>query len=706
MHSSALSESLRLNHHRLDRQEPPVILNDKMPESKVKPASPYPGLAGAMDQVPKSACGVYLFKDAGGRVLYVGKAVNLRNRLRSYLQKPERHDPKTDMMLKKVALVDFLLTATEREALILERNLIKERRPRFNVMLRDDKNFLCLRLNLKEDFPALKFVRRFHADGALYFGPYSSATMARETLKVMKRAFKLRTCRESRLAPRSRPCLEYQLEQCLGPCAGLVSCESYRQAAQEAAQFLKGRGRNLVQQLKGQMAEAAANLEFEKAATLRDRIAAINQTLERQDMARPSFQDLDVLGMARKDGRALVLVLMVRGGLVTGSREYSLPDPLPQSDLLGAFLKQYYTAERPLPDEILLPHDLPERRLLQEVFRDQKGGAVRLIPAKASEFGEGGQGPLARLQSSPKPPPPTPYRGWGGEVEGRAGEPWTKNYPGPHLKSSNHRSRLLALAAENAWAAWERRQVKVEPGDALQDLQARLHLAQLPERLECLDISNLQGSQAVGALVAFSGGVPDKSGYRRFRIREVAGQDDYAMLREVVRRHYGKEGQTLPDLLIVDGGQGQLNVVLQALKELDLPPFPVAGLAKAGVQEGREVRDRLFLPGRKNPRFFPANAPGWLLLLRLRDEAHRFAITYHRGRARKEMLHSALNEIPGIGPVRRQRLLQNYPDVEALKQASVEDLAAIPSFNRKAAAKLKEWLAEEKINHRGTEYTE
>jgi excinuclease ABC subunit C len=670
-----------------------------MSVTKVKPPdSPYPGLAGALDQVPKSACGVYLFKEAGGRVLYVGKAVNLRNRLRSYLQNPERHDPKTDMMLKKAARVDFLLTATEREALILERNLIKEHRPRFNVMLRDDKNYLCLRLNLKEEYPTLRFVRRFHADGALYFGPYSSASMARETLKVMKRAFKLRTCRESRLAPRSRPCLEYQLEQCLAPCAGKVDCESYRQAAQEAAQFLKGRGRNLVKQLKVQMAAAAANLEFEKAATLRDRITAINQTLERQDMARPSFRDQDVLGVARKDGRALVLVLMVRGGLVTGSREYYFPDSLPESDLLGGFLKQYYTEERPLPDEILLPCDLPERRLLQEVFRDQKGGAVRLVAGKGTGIGGGGQGPVAQasrlrtLDSSPKPPPPTPYMGLGGEVEGRAGD--FLSSPGPTRKSLNHRSRLLALAEENAWAAWERRQVKVEPGDALLDLQARLNLSQLPERLECLDISTLQGSQAVGALVAFTGGLPDKAGYRRFRIREVAGQDDYAMLREVVRRHYGKEGQTLPDLLVVDGGQGQLNVVLQALKEMGQLSFPVVGLAKAAVQEGREVRDRLFFPGRKNPRFLPANAPGWLLLLRLRDETHRFAITYHRGRARKEMLHSLLNEIPGIGPVRRRRLLQHYPDLEALKQASVEDLAAIPGFTRKAARKLKEWLEE------------
>jgi len=626
-----------------------------MSDTKVKSPSPYPALAGALEQAPKSACGVYLFKEAGGRVLYVGKAVNLRNRLRSYLQNPERHDPKTDLMLKKAARVDFLLTASEREALILERNLIKEHRPRFNVMLRDDKNYLCLRLNLKEEYPTLRFVRRFHADGALYFGPYSSASMARETLKVMKRAFKLRTCKESRLAPRSRPCLEYQLEQCLAPCAGMVDCDSYRQAAREAVQFLKGRGRNLVQQLKGQMAEAASNLEFEKAAMLRDRITAIDQTLARQDMARPNFLDQDVLGLARKGGRALVLVLMVRGGLVTGSREYYFPDSLPESELLGGFLKQYYTEERPLPDEILLPCDLPERRLLQEVFREQKGAAVRLLAGKKGE-------------ETPALP-----------------------------QKTNHRTRLLRLAEENAWAAWERRQTKLEPGDALRDLQARLHLAQIPERLECLDISTLQGSQAVGALVAFTNGVPDKSGYRRFRIREVAGQDDYAMLREVVRRHYGKEGQTLPDLLVVDGGQGQLNVVLQALKEIGAPSFPVVGLAKAAIQDGREVRDRLFFPGRKNPRFLPANAPGWMLLLRLRDETHRFAITYHRGRARKEMVASVLDGIPGIGPKRRQRLFQKYPDLEALKQASVEELAAMPGFTRKAAAELKERLTEKRF---------
>jgi len=614
-----------------------------MPESKVKPDSPYPALAGAWRQAP-AASGVYLFKDDKGRVLYVGKAVRLKHRLGSYLKTPEKHDPKTALLLKKLARVDFLLTGSGREALILERNLIKEHRPRYNVMLRDDKNYLCLRLDLTEEFPALRFVRRFSPDGARYFGPYASAAMARETLKVMQQAFGVRTCRQRRLAPRSRPCLEYQLQHCLGPCVGAMNAQDYGQAVQEAILFLKGRGRNLLPKLKADMARAAANLDFERAAVLRDRIAAINHTLARQDMARPNFRDQDALGLAAEGGQALILVLLVRGGLVTGSREYHFPEPPPEADLVGAFVKQYYSQGRPLPDEMLLPREIPDRRLLEALLSEEKGAPVLL---KAAPGGE--------------------------------------------------RGRLLALAGENARAALTRRLAAptADPGAALLDLQERLHLALPPGRIECLDISALQGEQPVGALVAFTQGAPDKSGYRRFRIRGVAGQDDYAMLREVVQRHYRKEGQTLPDLLVVDGGRGQLNVVTQTLQEMGLGKIPVVALAKAAVQAGRPVRDRLFRPGRKNPLFLPANAPGWLLLLHLRDEAHRFAVTYHRKRARKEMLASALQKAPGIGPVRRQRLLSHFPNLDSVKAATVEEIAALPGFNHKVAEGLKEWLAGE-----------
>ncbi|HEX9882594.1 MAG TPA: helix-hairpin-helix domain-containing protein, partial [Desulfobaccales bacterium] len=358
-------------------------------------------------------------------------------------------------------------------------------------------------------------------------------------------------------------------------------------------------------------------------------------------MARPNFRDQDALGLAAEGGQALILVLLVRGGLVTGSREYHFPEPPPESDLVGAFVKQYYSQGRPLPDEMLLHREIPDRRLLEALLSEEKGAPVLL---KAAPGGE--------------------------------------------------RGRLLALAGENARAALTRRLAvpAAKPGAALLDLQERLHLAQAPGRIQCLDISALQGEQPVGALVAFVHGSPDKSGYRRFRIRGVAGQDDYAMLREVVQRHYRKEGQGLPDLLVVDGGRGQLNVVTQTLQEMGLGKIPVVALAKAAVQAGRPVRDRLFLPGRKNPLFLPANAPGWLLLLRIRDEAHRFAVTYHRKRARKEMLESILNQAPGIGPVRRQRLFQKFPNLDALKSASVEDIADLPGFTRKAAVRLQEWL--------------
>lgn len=609
-----------------------------MQKPDVKPAAPYPALAAAMPKIPKGS-GVYLFKDANGKVLYVGKAVNLKNRLLSYLKMPERHNPRTALMLKKMARVDVILTPTGREALILERNLIKEHRPRYNVMLRDDKNYLCLRLDLKESFPALRFVRRFNPDGALYFGPYASAGMARETLKVMKQAFGVRTCKERRLAPRSRPCLEYQLAHCLGPCAGCVSEADYHQAVQEAVLFLKGTGKGLLKRLKVQMEQAASDLDFERAVILRDRITAITHTLERQDMARPNFKDQDVLGLVEDAGQAAVVVLVVRAGLVSGSREYFFSELPLDGDLLGAFLRQYYAEGRPLPEELLVPVEVPDHQLLEALFSDEKGSKVRLLVAPGGEKG-----------------------------------------------------RLLAMAADNAKDALRRRTTPPAPNVALDDLKNRLDLPQPPRRLECLDISTLQGEQPVGALVAFTDGVPDKSRYRRFKIREVAGQDDYAMLREVAGRHYGKDGQELPDLLVVDGGRGQLNVVTQRLKEMDLAKIPVVGLAKAAEQDGRPVRDRLFLPGRKNPLFPPANAPGWLLLLRLRDETHRFAITYHRKRARKEMLASVLDGAPGIGPVRKRRLLEHFPNIEAIKSASAAELAALPGFNQKAAESLKEWL--------------
>ncbi|MBM4285760.1 MAG: excinuclease ABC subunit C [Deltaproteobacteria bacterium] len=638
-----------------------------MTAAEVNPP-PYARLAAFLPQAP-TAAGVYLFQDPGGRVLYVGKAVNLRHRLASYLKSPEKHEPKTALMLRKAGRVDFVITTTEREALILERHLIRQHRPRYNVVLRDDKNFLCLRLDPAEDFPALRFVRRFHPDGALYFGPYTSSAAVRRTVKVIKQVFGLRTCKERRLMQRTRPCLDYQVGKCLAPCTGQVSREDYHQAVQETIQFLKGRGRTLIKRLRAEMEEAAARLDFEKAAARRDRLQAVSATLERQDMARPHFLDQDVLAVAREDGRSLVLVLTVRAGLVSGSQEYYFPEPPAGGDLLGDFLKQYYQGGRPLPDEILLPAEVPDRKLLGDILSEQKGKPVRLVVVGGDEG--------RRPAQAGKPAPPTSAR--------------------PPRSSARvtqqERLRLAALAAENARAALQRRREEPAPAEAVDDLAARLKLRERPARLHCLDISTLQGGQSVGALVSFLEGAPEKSAYRRFRIRGVPGQDDFAMLAEVARRHYGKEGQTLPDLLVVDGGKGQLAAVLEALKEVGREGLNVLALAKAAETAAGPVRDRIFLPGRQNPKFLPPAAPGWLLLLRARDEAHRFALSYHRQRARRELAASGLLEIPGIGPARVRRLWERYDNLEALRAAAVEDLAAIPGFTRKAAEAVREWLS-------------
>ena len=594
-----------------------------------------PALAQALPHLPTSP-GVYLFKDARGEVLYVGKAVNLKNRVGSYLR--DQTGPRTALLVQRLAQVDFLVTVTEREALILERNLIKEHHPRYNINLRDDKNFLCLRLNLKDPAPRLALVRRFAPDGARYFGPYTSSATVRELLKFMKRVFRLRSCRDRGVPKRARPCLNYQLGQCLAPCCGLVSLAEYQQAAQEALLFLQGKGKQLRRELAGKMHQAAADLRFEEAAGLRDRLALLDRTLAQQVTHTPNFQDQDALGLAREGDAAMIVVLLVRGGRVTGSLPYFFTngddaDP----DLLEAFLKQYYSPDRFVPDEILAPQRLAGQEALLELLAEQKGAPVHLL---------------------------FPHQG--------------------------HRRQLLGLAAENAQAALQRQLSlgpQIDPGI---ELQERLKLNAPPRRLACLDISNLQGSQAVGAMAVFWDGQPDKAAYRRYRIQEVEGQNDPAMLAEIIRRQFGDPEASLPDLLVIDGGLGQLSMVCTTLEDIGLAgKLPVIGLAKAGVLTGGQpVRDRLYLPGRKNPMFLPANSPGLLLLMRLRDEAHRFAVSFHRKKAREFALQSILTQVPGLGPKRRRLLLTHFRDFDALSRASLEELLTVPGLPRSVAANL------------------
>ncbi len=594
-----------------------------------------PALTAALPHIPAGP-GVYLFKDAKGEILYVGKAVNLKNRVASYLR--DQPGPRTAILVQRLRQVDFLVTTSEREALILERNLIKEHRPRYNINLRDDKNFLCLRLDLNEPVPRLALVRRFAPDGARYFGPYTSGAAVRELVKFMKRVFRLRSCRDRGVPKRSRPCLNYQIGQCLGPCCGLVSLADYRRAAQEAVWFLQGRGKQLRQELTAQMHQAAAELRFEEAAVLRDRLALLERAQAQQVSQTPIFKDQDVLGLAREGEGALVLVLAVRGGRVTGSLPYYFAQAHDDdAELLEAFLKQYYSPPRFVPAEIVLPQTLAGQEAFLALLAEQRGGPVQMI---------------------------NPRQG--------------------------ARRQLLQMAADNAQAALQRHLSLGPQQDPLAELQERLHLPAPPRRLVCLDISNLQGQQPVGSLAVFQDGQPDKAAYRRFRIKEVAGPNDPAMLAEVIRRQFGKPENEVPDLLVVDGGLGQVAAASAALRELGLGGrLPVIGLAKAGtLTGGKSVRDRLYLPGRKNPLFFPNNSPALLLLMRLRDEAHRLAVGFHRQKARQAAMDSILNHIPGLGPQRRRNLFRHFPDFEALKQASVAELRREAGLPRVVAERL------------------
>ncbi|AEB10728.1 UvrABC system protein C [Desulfobacca acetoxidans DSM 11109] len=601
-----------------------------------------PALAAALPHIP-SGCGVYLFKGAREEVLYVGKAVNLKNRLQSYLR--DQPGLKTAALLEHIVLVDFLVTATEREALILERNLIKQHRPRYNINLRDDKNFLCLRLDIREEVPRLRLVRRFAPDGARYFGPYTSSAAVRELLKFMKKVFRLRSCKDRGIPKRIRPCLNYQMGQCLAPCCGLVSLADYHQAAQEALLFLQGQGRKLRQELTVKMHQAAAELRYEEAASLRDRLALLERTLAQQVVQNPSTKDQDVLGLAREEETVMVVVLLVRRGMVTGSLPYFFKKVQEDdADLLEAFLKQYYSPDRFVPDEVLSPLNLEDKEVLEDLLKEQKGANVRLLFPR--------QGP---------------------------------------------RRQLLDLAQDNAMAALKR-QLSLGPQiDPAVELQERLKLGAPPRRLACLDISHLQGSQPVGAMVVFWDNQPDKSAYRRFRIRDVVGQDDPAMLAETVRRQFTAGDSALPDLLVIDGGLGQLSVVGKTLEDIGIADrLPVIGLAKAGIlADGRAVRDRIYLPGRKNPLFLPPNSPALFLLMRLRDEAHRFAISFHRKKAREQALHSVLDQIPGLGPKRRQRLMQRFPDIASLHRAPLAELINMPNLPRSVAEDLHRLLNNE-----------
>ncbi|HOT92129.1 MAG TPA: excinuclease ABC subunit UvrC [Anaerolineae bacterium] len=597
--------------------------------------------------------GVYLMHNIRDQVIYVGKAINLANRVRSYFHASAQEDAKTRRLVAEIADIEWIVTESEVEALILEANLIKKYRPHFNVRLKDDKRYPYLKVT-DEDFPKVLITRNMRRGDGRYFGPYTSTSALRETLDLLRRLFPYRTCDREITGADRRACLYYDLKLCTAPCIGAVDREQYRAMIAQLVQFMGGETEEIMEGLKRQIQEAALALQFERAAQLRDRYQALQQVMERQRIVTTAAVNQDVIALARDDSNVCVEVFFVRNGKLLG-REFFMMEGGNEEDeqaIVAAFLQQFYTEAAMVPPEILLPSQVAEAAVLEAWLRSKRGDVVYLnVPHEA--------GPERDLLD---------------------------------LAATNAAETLRALKAQ-----WELDRHRSE--QALTDLQTALGLTTPPVRMECYDISTTQGVEVVGSMVVFEHGVAKKSDYRRFKINTVEGQDDFASMREVLTRRFdrwrrmesgelkGVRGSQawakLPDLLIVDGGKGQLGVAVEVLRAFDLQDrVPVVGLAK------RE--EEIFKPGRSTSIRFDPAAPAILLLRRIRDEAHRFAITYHRQRRAKRGLASQIDEIPGIGPVKRRALLKHFGSLDAIQKAGVEELMAVPGISQVLATQIRE----------------
>ncbi|MEN8135363.1 MAG: excinuclease ABC subunit UvrC [Thermodesulfobacteriota bacterium] len=568
--------------------------------------------------------GVYLMKSGAGKILYVGKARDLRNRLASYRSGEAARFSKTAAMLQKAARVETILTATEKEALILEASLIKKHRPRYNVILRDDKNYPYIKVTVNEKWPRVFVGRRRLKDGARYFGPYSSTSAMRDTLALIRELFPLRTCKGINLKKRERPCLNQQMGRCPAPCCGLADPATYRLAVNNVIAVLEGRKSELVGYLQKGMLAAAKKHEYEQAAHCRDRLVSLQKTLEKQAVAASHSRDQDVFGLARRGFAAAVSVIFVREGLVNGQQSFFMETVLgDDGEVMAGCLQQFYGDDRYLPPEILLSHRLANADLLAEWLTDLRGTAVHLK---------------------------TPQRGKLAELTVMAKNNASQVFADEEKKNRSNQALLAAIAKT-------------------------LKLATPPKRIECLDISNIGGKQPVGSLISFRDGEPDKKGYRHYRITGGDSPDDYGMVREVLSRRFAPDKDAdLPDLLLIDGGKGHLNVAVQVLSQTGhLPDVELLAIAKEKKDEG----EKLFRPGRKNPFLLPVYSPVLLFMMRVRDESHRFGITFHRRLRSKATLKSGLDLIPGVGPARRKLLLKKFGSLKRLKNASLQELLEV-----------------------------
>jgi excinuclease ABC subunit C len=583
--------------------------------------------------------GVYLMKDKDGKVIYVGKANNLRSRVKAYFSGTDSRFM-IPFLVSKVHDVDFIVTETEKEALILENNLIKEHRPRYNVIFRDDKTYFNIRINLNDLFPRFQLVRRPKKDGSQYFGPYPSSASAKETLRFLQSIFPLRSCRDQELKGRKRPCLEYEIRRCLAPCVGRIDETAYKRMVHDSVSFMEGREKKLIADLHARMNAASDQLSFEEAAVLRDRIAAIKKTLEKQRVASMSFKDQDVFGAYREGNLTQICMLYVRKGKIIGKKIFPLFRIVSaSSEILSSLMKQYYDGEAYIPDEIVIPENVEDHAVMEEWLAEKKGKRISII---------------------------VPKRGGGME--------------------------LLHIAVSNAESTFEAEKHATDTRETLCTLAGALKLKNIPGHIECFDISNIGGKYAVGSMVTFVDGIPWKAGYRRFRIRTVEEADDYAMMYEVLSRRYVRK-DNLPDLIVVDGGKGQLGVASTVLKDRDIEGIDIISLAKWGRGRGTgKGEDHVYLIGKKNPVFISRWPDVLFMLQRVRDEAHRFAITYHRRLKGERDFRSVLDAIPGIGQSKKKALLMSFGDIIRIREASMDDLQKADGIGRKMAEKIYAFL--------------
>lgn len=597
--------------------------------------------------------GVYIMKAAKGQVVYVGKAKNLRARLKQYFRPGDdtRFFVAAGLLSRVLVEIETMIVDTEKEALLLENHLIKKHQPRFNIKLRDDKQYLVLRIDPKAAYPRVEVRRNIEDDGARYFGPYHSATSCRSTLRTLNRHFQLRTCSDHVLATRKRVCLQYQIKRCPGPCVYPVPESDYGQQVDDVMMFLSGKNDELVKRLRERMAQASAREEYEVAAGLRDSIAAVEKSLSRQNVVQEEFVDQDVFGMWRRADLVEVVVLFVRGGKLVGKRAFRQRDQeFSDEQVLESFAQQYYQTGTFIPDEVLLPSAIEASAVLAEWLGELRGKKVSI-----------------------------------------------------HWPQRGQKVRLIELANKNAAASAMTRKGRDDDARAgLEKLAKRLSLRKLPERIECFDIAHISGTDTVASMVVFIGGEPDKSKYRKFKIKTVANDDFGAMYEALTRRYKralaGDAGWEFPQLLVIDGGKGQLSSALAAISDLGIElgseqGFDVVGLAKERDDaSGNSQPDRVFLRKSKDPILLKANTTELFVLARLRDEAHRFANTFHSDRRKKRSLRSAIDDIPGIGPKRRRALLRHFGSVKAVRKANVEELAAVESMSRASAEVVYQYL--------------